>query len=50
MYHFRAYNDGSYLDTDLKVPENGFEWGYRPGPAQINFVMKLNDTGDWVLA
>jgi len=48
VYHFRAYNDGSYLDTELKVPENGFEWGYRPGPAQINFVMKLNDTGDWV--
>src|SRR4051812_26918217 len=24
MYRFRAYNDGSYLDTELKVPENGF--------------------------
>jgi hypothetical protein len=27
-YHFRAYNDGSYLDTDLKVLDSGFEWGY----------------------
>jgi hypothetical protein len=48
VYHFRAYNDGSYLDTELKVPDRGFEWGYKGGPAQIAFVMKLNDTGDWV--
>jgi hypothetical protein len=48
VYHFRAYNDGSYLDTEVKVPENGFEWGYKAGPGQIRFVMKLNDAGDWV--
>ena len=48
VYHFRAYNDGSYLDTELKVPENGFEWGYKAGPAQIRFVMKLNGQGEWV--
>ena len=48
VYHFRAYNDGSYLDTELKVPDKGFEWGYKAGPAQIAFAMKLNDAGDWV--
>ena len=48
VYHFRAYNDGSYLDTELKVPDRGFEWGYKAGPAQIAFVMRLNDAGDWV--
>jgi hypothetical protein len=48
VYHFRAYNDGSYLDTELKVPENGFEWGIQNGPAQMKFVMKLNDKGEWV--
>ena len=48
VYHFRAYNDGSYLDTELKVPDRGFEWGYKAGPAQIAFAMKLNDAGDWV--
>jgi hypothetical protein len=47
-YHFRAYNDGSYLDAELKVPDRGFEWGYKTGPAQIAFAMKLNDRGDWV--
>jgi hypothetical protein len=48
VYHFRAYHDGSYLDTDLKVPDRGFEWGYKAGSAQIAFAMKLNNTGDWV--
>ena len=48
VYRFRAYNDGSYMDTELNVPENGFEWGYKSGPVQIAFVMKLNGTGDWV--
>jgi hypothetical protein len=48
VYHFRAYNEGSYLDAELKVPDRGFEWGYKAGPAQIAFAMKLNDTGDWV--
>ena len=48
VYHFRAYNEGGYLDAELKVPENGFEWGYKAGPAQIAFAMKLNDKGDWV--
>jgi hypothetical protein len=48
VYHFRAYNDGSYLDTGLRVPDRGFEWGYKAGPAQIAFAMKLNDAGDWV--
>jgi hypothetical protein len=48
VYHFRAYNEGSYLDAELKVPDRGFEWGYKAGSAQIAFVMKLNDLGDWV--
>ena len=48
VYHFRAYNDGSYIDTELKVPDKGFEWGYKAGPAQIAFAMKLNDAGEWV--
>ncbi len=47
-YHFRAYNDGAYIDTELKVSANGFEWGYKAGPAQIAFVMKLDDSGNWV--
>jgi hypothetical protein len=48
VYHFRAYNDGRYVDTELKVPENGFEWGYTAGPVDVRFAMRLNDKGEWV--
>ncbi len=48
VYHFRAYNDGRYLDTEMKVPTNGFEWGYKAGPANVNFTMRLNEKGEWV--
>jgi uncharacterized protein DUF1579 len=48
VYRFRAHNDGRYLDTELQVPENGFEWGYKAGAADVRFVMRLNDKGEWV--
>jgi hypothetical protein len=46
-YHFRAYNDGRYLDTPLKVLDRGFEWGYQAGPANVKFTMRLTDKGEW---
>jgi hypothetical protein len=46
-YHFRAYNDGHYLDTELTVPVNGFSWSYASGPAQIVNAMHLTDKGEW---
>ena len=47
-YQFRSYNDGRYLDSEMKVPQNGFEWGYKAGPADVRFTMKLNEKGEWV--
>lgn len=46
-YRFRAYNDGRYLDTELKVPDAGFSWGYQAGPALISNRMHLTDAGEW---
>jgi hypothetical protein len=46
-YRFRAYNDGHYLDTELKVTPNGFEWGYTAGPLKVNNVMRVNEKGEW---
>lgn len=46
-YHFRAYNDGHYLDTELSVPDNGFSWGFMGGPAHIVNTMHLTDKGEW---
>jgi hypothetical protein len=47
-YHFRAYNDGRYLDTALEVTPNAFAWGFTSGPAKVNNAMKLSNDGDWI--
>lgn len=46
-YRFRSYNEGRYLDTDLKVVDQGFEWGYQAGPAKMTFTMALTPKGEW---
>jgi hypothetical protein len=46
-YHFRAYNDGRYLDTELTVTDHGFSWGFTAGPAHIVNTMHLTPKGEW---
>ena len=47
-YRFRAYNSGRYLDTELKAPDNGFEWGFKVDRVSVRYVMRLNEKGEWV--
>ncbi len=46
-YHFRAYHDGHYLDTELSVVAEGFSWGFPSGPAHIVNTMQLTEKGEW---
>ncbi len=47
VYRIRSHSDGHFLDTELKVSEQGFQW-YRPaGPAKVQFTMTLTDKGEW---
>jgi hypothetical protein len=48
-YRFRAYNDGRYLETDLKLAEDdkGFAWGFDLGQIKTSYVMRLNEKGEW---
>jgi hypothetical protein len=46
-YHFRAYNDGHYLDTELSAPTNGFSWSFTAGTAHIVNAMHLTGKGEW---
>lgn len=46
-YHIRAYNDGHYVDTELKVENDGFSWGFNAGPAKIQNNMHLTAKGEW---
>ena len=49
QYRMRAYNNGRYMDTELKLPESGkgFTWGFAMGPNQMSYVMTINDKGEW---
>jgi hypothetical protein len=47
-YRFRAHNRGRYLETELKVSEKGFSWGYTAGPLTVENVMTLDADGTWV--
>jgi hypothetical protein len=49
IYRMRAHNDGRITDTELTLPEggNGFDWGITSGPVKINYVMRLNQKGEW---
>ena len=46
-YFFRAYNDGRYLDTELSVNENGWEWRQPAGPGSVRYTMRRNGN-EWV--
>ena len=47
-YRFRAHRAGRYLETELRVRDRGFEWGYTAGPATITNSMTLDAEGRWV--
>jgi hypothetical protein len=48
-YHMRAYNDGRYLETDLKLSENGkgMAWGFRLGDIKTSSMLSINEKGEW---
>jgi hypothetical protein len=48
-YHMRAYNDGRYLETEVKLNENGKEmmWGFALGEIKTSSVLRINEKGDW---
>ena len=48
-YHMRAYNDGRYLETELKLAENGkgITWGFVLGDIKTRSVLRINEKGEW---
>jgi len=47
-YRFRSYSGGRYLDTEIKVGDHTFEWGYTAGPLTVTNAMHLDAAGNWV--
>lgn len=48
-YRMRAYNDGRYLETDLKLSENGkgITWGFAVGEVKTSSILRINKKGEW---
>ena len=48
-YHMRAYNDGRYLETEVRLSSDGKElrWGFALGEIRTTSVLRLNEHGQW---
>jgi hypothetical protein len=48
-YRMRAYNDGRYLETEVKLAEGGrgMMWGFTLGEVKTSSVLRIGDTEDW---
>jgi hypothetical protein len=46
-YHMRAFNDGRFLETEVKLVDQGFTWGFAVGQYRTSSVMRIDEKGDW---
>lgn len=48
-YRLRAYNDGRWLETEVKLLDegNGISWSFSLGDIRTNSVLRINDKGEW---
>ena len=48
-YHMRAYNDGRYLETEVKLADNGkgITWGFVLGEIKTRSLLRIDEKGRW---
>jgi len=48
-YHMRAFNDGRFLETEVKLLDKGkgMAWGFTLGQYRTTSVLRINEKGDW---
>jgi hypothetical protein len=48
-YHLRAFNDGRFLETEVKLLEQGkgMTWGFALGEIKTKTVLRINERGEW---
>jgi hypothetical protein len=48
-YRLRAFNDGRFLETQMKLLEDGkgMTWGFALGEIRTNSVLRINERGEW---
>jgi len=45
----RAYNDGRYMETEVKLIDNGkgLRWSFVFGEVKTNSLLEINEKGEW---
>lgn len=45
----RAFNDGRFLETDVKLLEmgKGMTWGFTLGDVRTHSVLRINESDEW---
>jgi hypothetical protein len=48
-YRMRAYNDGRWLETEVKLLDDGksLSWGFSLGEIRTKSVLRINERGEW---
>lgn len=48
-YRMRAFNDGRFLETEVKLIEEGkaITWGFTLNGMKTNTILRINDKGEW---
>ena len=48
-YRLRAYNDGRFLETEVRLLESGtgLTWGFVLGPYRTSSLLRINEKGEW---
>jgi len=48
-YRLRAFNDGRFLESDVKLLDQdaGIRWGFVLGQIKTQSVLRINESGEW---
>jgi hypothetical protein len=48
-YRMRAYNDGRWLESDVKLLDDGksLSWGFSLGQISTTTILRINEKGEW---
>ena len=48
-YRMRAFNDGRFLETEVKLLDTGkgMTWGFALGEIKTSSTMRISEAGDW---
>jgi hypothetical protein len=48
-YTMRAFNDGRWLETEIKLADSGnsMSWGFTLGQFKTTTILRINENGEW---